>query len=73
MAIFDYWDNDDVIVVIVVNEGCIYHNLLEELNYEDNFPMMLSKMVALVVDESQVMAVGVDSVMIASASYMVMC
>ena len=58
--------------MIVVND-CIDHNLLEELNYDDNFPMTLSKMVALVVDESRVTVVDVDSVMIASASYMVKC
>jgi len=57
--------------VIVVNEDCIDRNLSEELNYDGNFPMMLSKMAALAVDGSQVMAVDVDSVMTASASYMV--
>jgi len=59
--------------VIVVNEDYIDHNLWEELNYDDNFPMLLSKMVALTVDELQVMVADVDFVIIVSASYMVKC
>ena len=60
--------------MIVVNEDCIDHNLLEGLNYDDNFLTMLLKMnivVVLIVDELQVMAIDVGFVMIASASYMV--
>jgi hypothetical protein len=59
--------------VIVVNEGCIDRNLLEELNYDNNFPMMLLKMAVLVAGELQVMAIDVDFVTIVSASYMVKC